>query len=155
MTMNGQASAPSYQNYHARWQQSALTPSNSHVPPLFDYELYRESRGQDPSFKAESTNARSSCGALDQACLGLSTMVNSYYESPHDQMGMQHYSNPKHVVLQQYGSPSVRAAVGPPVFMTGGGFEQNSFQKAQQAVGQTSRPSTISALQCNSHGCGL
>jgi hypothetical protein len=138
--MHDQPSAPSYQNYHARWQQSVLPPSDHHVPPLFDYELYRESRSRDPTFQIEPTNARSSGGgAIDQGCLGLSSLVNPYYESPHDQMGMNHhhYSNSKNVL--QYGSPSVRSAVGPPVYLAGGGFELNPFQKAQQHVGQENK----------------
>ena len=143
-SIHGQPSAPSYQNYHARWQQSVLPPSDNHVPPLFDYELYRESRSRDPSFQIESTNARSSGGAIDQGCLGLSTMVNSYYESPHDQMGMHHhhYSNSKNAL--HYGSPSIRPAIGPPLSITGGGFEPYVFQKAQQYAGQEKLSSRVS-----------
>ena len=141
--MNSQPSAPSYQNYHARRQQSAFTPSDNHVPPLFDYELYRESRNRD---QIELSNTRCSGGANNEGCLGLSTMMNSYYESPHDQMGMHHnlYSTSKNAL--QFGSSSVRPAVGPPVYITGGGYELSPFQKPQQVVtGQiktSSRPFT-------------
>lgn len=108
MTQHGQPSAPSYHGNLALWTES---PDN--VPPLFDYELYRQSRSRDPSFKFDSTeNAAARTSGSD-----LATMVNSYYESPHDRLGMQRYAN-----------PSAQAALGPPLLMTGGGFD-NSFHK--------------------------
>lgn len=117
MATHGQPSAPSFYTNHALWTES---PDN--VPPLFDYELYRQSRSRDPSFKFEQSDiaARTSD---DQGCLSLASMVNSYYESPHDQMGMQRYRNN----APAFGNPSV----GPPPQMTGGGYE-NPFQRTKQ-----------------------
>lgn len=66
----------------------------------------------------------------DQGGLSLANMVNSYYESPHDHMGMHRYSARNNA--PGCGNPSsIQAAVGPPVLMTGGGYD-NPFQKAKQ-----------------------
>ncbi|KAG0600842.1 hypothetical protein M758_11G065100 [Ceratodon purpureus] len=119
------SSAPPFQNYHARWQHSL---ASENVPPLFDYENYRAHRG--PSFSkgtpkgtpSARSNADSGCG------MGLSSIVNACFDSSDDHVAMQQqhqysYPTPR--------SASVRAAVGPPATMAGGGFEKN-YQKAKQ-----------------------
>jgi hypothetical protein len=63
--------------------------------------------------------------------MGLSSIVNPGFENPNpdDKVAMKqhHYSYPP----PWPGRPSVRAAVGPPAYMAGGGFESN-YQKAQR-----------------------
>lgn len=126
MTTHGQASAPSFHTNHALWVDSPLPADN--VAPLFDYELYRQTRSRDPSFKYELTDAQPRAG--DQGSLSLASMVNSYYESPHDHMGMHRYSFRNNAPA--FGNhPSMQAAVAPPAHMTGGGFE-NPVHKAMQ-----------------------
>lgn len=74
---------------------------------------------------------------MGPGCMGLSSIVNACYESPYDHMGMQqhHYSSSNHYQNAPYsGSSSVRAAVGPPAYMAGGGYD-STYQKAQRQSG--------------------
>lgn len=123
-----QPSAPPFETYRARWLQYPLATDN--VPPLFDYENYRAKRG--PSFTKGAPSARTNAGAIDTGCgMGLSSIMNPVFENPNpdDKVAMKqhHYSYPP----PWPGRPSVRAAVGPPAYMAGGGFESN-YQKAQR-----------------------
>lgn len=132
-----QPSAPPFQNYRARWQQYPSQPAEN-VPPLFDYELYRAHRGS--SFNRGPPSARSNAGAIDPGRgMGLSSIMKfAGYEKPDDKVEMQQqqhqYSSKTHFASHSAPSPqrpSVRAAVGPPAYMAGGGFESN-YQKARK-----------------------
>lgn len=141
MTMNGQPSAPPFQNFRARWQQSPLTMEN--VVPLFDYETYRATRNGATAGAA---------GVEAPGYMGLSSIVNASYESPYDHMGMQqpHYSsNSNHYQNAPYlGSSSVRAAVGPPAYMAGGGYDSKDQKAQRQDEGQTRALSQFSPDSC-------
>ncbi|XP_024402194.2 RHOMBOID-like protein 6, mitochondrial isoform X1 [Physcomitrium patens] len=147
MALHPQPSAPSYQSYHCRWQQSTLSTEN--VPPLFDYKSYQENR-REPSF-TDACGQWTVTAPIDRGHMDVPCIMNAHYgENSHDQMGMQHQYSSNHISStnnrdNHYGSTSLRPAVGPPMYMAGGAYD-NPLHKQQQ----TRVDSWSSATQQNS-----
>ena len=76
---------------------------------------------------------RSNAGAIDPGCgMGLSSIVNACYENnPDNRVAMQQSRSYSSSALWSGRPAIVRAAVGPPAYMAGGGFE-NTYQKQQK-----------------------